>query len=82
MSQGDTSGSLWDARSGAFDGVRLRRAIVARGWTVPEFARAAKLHVQSIYNALSGKTVRDGTAICIFETLEKRQPMMSALDVA
>jgi predicted transcriptional regulator len=70
---------LWNAECQAFDGVRLRRAIVARGWTAPEFARAAKLNVQSIYNALSGKAVRDGTAIRIFEALEKRQPMASAL---
>jgi predicted transcriptional regulator len=73
---------LWSPETRSFDGVRLRRAIVARGWTVSEFARAARLNVQSVYNALSGKPVRDGTAIRIFETLEKRAPMMSALDVA
>ncbi len=73
---------LWSPETRSFDGARLRRAIVARGWTVPEFARAAKLNAQSIYNALSGKTVRDGTAIRVFETPEKREPMASALDVA
>ena len=73
---------LWDAQTRAFDGSRLRRAIVARGWTVPEFARVARIHVASAYNAVAGKRVRDATAIRIFESLEKRQPMMVAIDSA
>jgi predicted transcriptional regulator len=71
---------LWSAETSAFDGARLRRAIVSRGWTVPEFARAARIHAASAYNAVNGRQVRDSTAIRIFETLEKRQPMVSAID--
>jgi hypothetical protein len=33
----------------------------------------------SLYNALAGRRVRDGTAIRIFDTLEKRSPMTVAL---
>jgi predicted transcriptional regulator len=53
---------------------------VARGWTVKEFSQIAKLDVGSVYNAIQGKAVRDATAIGIFTTLEKRPPMMTALD--
>jgi predicted transcriptional regulator len=71
---------LWSAEARAFDGPRLRRAIIARGWTTSEFAKAARVNVASVYNALSGRRVRDGTAIRIFETLEKREPMMVAVE--
>jgi predicted transcriptional regulator len=74
--------SLWSAATGGFDGPALRRAIVARGWTVPEFARAARMNSASLYNALRGRRVRDSTAIRIFDTLEKRSPMGVALEVA
>lgn len=70
---------LWRPETRAFDGPRLRRAIVARGWTVPEFAKASRVHVASLYNALKGRRVRDATTIRIFETLEKREPMSVAL---
>lgn len=71
---------LWSAETRAFNGPRLRRAIVARGWTTAEFARTARVKVASVYNALSGRRVRDGTAIRIFETLERRNPMMVAVE--
>lgn len=71
---------LWDPQTRAFDGPRLRRAIVARGWTVAEFARIAHIHVASAYNAVAGKRVRDETAIRVFESLDKREPMRSALE--
>jgi predicted transcriptional regulator len=83
MSGESSSGQmLWNAETRAFDGPRLRRAIVARGWTVAEFAGAARVRTASLYNALSGRPVRDGTAIRIFEALEKRNPMGIALEVA
>jgi len=44
-----------------------------------DFARAAHVHPASVYNALNGSRVRDSTAIRIFETLEKRQPMSVAI---
>ncbi len=72
---------LWSPETRAFDGSRLRRAIISRGWTVAEFASASRIHAASVYNALSGRPVRDGTAIRIFETLERRKPMNVALDV-
>ena len=53
---------------------------MARGWTVREFAGQARLNICSVYNAMHGKPVRDGTTIRIFETLEKRAPMMVVLD--
>jgi predicted transcriptional regulator len=66
---------LWDATAGAFVGANLRRSIVARGWTVPDFARASRLDPGSVYGAIQGRRVRDATAIRIFETLERRSPM-------
>ncbi len=72
--------SLWDAATGAFQGALLHRAMVARGWTVKDFAIQARLNICSVYNAMHGKPVRDGTAIRIFETLEKRAPMIVVLD--
>jgi len=75
-----TPPGLWDAATGTFHGALLRRAIVARGWTVRDFAGQARLNICSVYNALHGKPVRDGTAIHIFEALEKRAPMMVVLD--
>jgi len=71
---------LWDAATGTFHGALLRRAIVARGWTVRDFAGQARLNICSVYNAMHGKPVRDGTTIRIFEALEKRAPMMVVLD--
>ena len=71
---------LWDAATGTFHGALLRRAIVARGWTVRDFAAQARLNICSVYNAMHGKPVRDGTTIRIFEALEKRAPMMVVLD--
>ena len=73
------SAGLWNAETRAFDGGALRRAIVARAWTTPEFARAARMNPASLYNALRGRPVRDATAIRIFDTLEKRPPMVVAL---
>jgi hypothetical protein len=74
------SPGLWDAATGAFHGALLHRAMVARGWTVRDFAVQARLNICSVYNAMHGKPVRDGTAIRIFETLEKRAPMMVVIE--
>ena len=74
------SPGLWDAATGAFHGALLHRAMVARGWTVRDFAGQARLNICSVYNAIHGRPVRDGTAIRIFETLEKRAPMTVVLD--
>lgn len=70
---------LWDAEDGSFYGSHLRRSIVARGWTVPEFARASRLDPGSVYAAIQGRRVRDATAIRIFSTLERRPPMAIVL---
>jgi hypothetical protein len=72
------STGLWRPETHNFDGPRLLRAIVARGWTIADFADAAHLHAATVYNAVQGRRVRDATAIAIFETLEKRQPMQIA----
>jgi predicted transcriptional regulator len=69
---------LWDATAGAFVGANLRRSILARGWTVPDFARASRIDPGSVYAAIHGRRVRDTTAIRIFETLERRSPMTVA----
>lgn len=70
-----TERGLWDAAQGAFYGSTLHDSIVARGWTVREFAHASRLDPASVYGAIRGRRVRDTTAIRIFETLEKRRPM-------
>jgi hypothetical protein len=64
---------LWSPATRAFDGPRLRRALVSRGWTAPEFATAAALTPASIYSALRGHPVRDRTALKIFRTLARRE---------
>ena len=70
---------LWDETVHGFRGAVLQRAILARGWTVSDFARAAHVHPAAVYNALNGSRARASTAIRIFETLEKRQPMSVAI---
>jgi hypothetical protein len=72
-----TAGSdaaLWSPHSGAFNGPRLRRALVARGWTAQEFAASAGITSASIYSALRSHRVRDRTAIKIFRALARREP--------
>jgi predicted transcriptional regulator len=66
---------LWDAAQGAFYGSILHQSIVARGWTIKDFARASRLDPGSVYHAIHGGRVRDATAIRIFQTLERRPPM-------
>ena len=65
---------LWSAEIRGFDGDRLHLAILSRGWTVDEFARTARLHPASVYNALRSRRIRDATALRIFETLDRRTP--------
>lgn len=65
---------LWDAVSGRFDPGRLRAAIVARGWTVPEFVGVSTASRSSLYKALRGYAVGDRTVIRILEALEQRAP--------
>lgn len=65
---------LWNAASGQFDGVRLRAAIVARGWTIGEFVDASGVSRACLYNALRGYAVSDRTAIAIAKVLAARQP--------
>ena len=71
---------LWNPEVRRFDGPRLRLAIIARGWTVREFARAAKVDVASVNNAIRGNRLRDSTVIRMFEALQKREPMSVAQD--
>lgn len=65
---------LWDPATGRFDGPRLRREIVRRGWTVPEFAREAGYHEASGYSWIKGNRVYDRTALRIARLLGTRQP--------
>jgi hypothetical protein len=70
---------LWNPRTGIFDPAQLRLAIVMRGWTVGEFANAAKVSRGCFYNALLGSGVTDRTAIRIFQTLASRDPFSLTL---
>ncbi len=66
---------LWDPASGRFHAVRLRAAIVSRGWTVGEFAAAAGVSRACLYNALRAWSTSDRTAISIATTLATREPL-------
>lgn len=65
---------LWDAASGRFDPVRLRSSVVARGWSVPEFAAASEVSRSCLYKALGGYAVGDRTVVRILRTLDSRAP--------
>jgi hypothetical protein len=67
--------ALWDPASGRFNAVRLRAAIVSRGWTVGEFAAAAGVSRACLYNALRAWSASDRTAISIATTLATREPL-------
>jgi predicted transcriptional regulator len=67
--------SLWNPATRSFEGAMLHRALIARGYTVDEFAKDSGVKHWSLYNALKGRRIRDQTAIKIFKTLEKRNPM-------
>lgn len=66
--------ALWDPRTGRFDAPLLRTAMVLRGWTPDEFARAAGIGRTTIYKVLAGDGVRDRTAIAIFQGLALKRP--------
>lgn len=66
--------AFWNPQTGIFDASQLRLAIVMRGWTVGEFAKAAKVSHGCLYSALIGCGVTDRTAIRIFQTLAAREP--------
>ena len=76
MSPAESTLSLWDPASGRFDGCALRAAVVARGWTVREFARTACLSRACMYRAIGGRPMSDRAAIRVFETLIKRAPIL------
>jgi hypothetical protein len=63
---------LWDPASGRFDPVELRAAIVARGWTVSEFAATAQVSRACMYNALRGQAVSDRTVVRVSRLLDTR----------
>ena len=71
---------LYDGRR--FDGSRLHRAIVRRGWTLRSFAEATgrghfpPLSETTIRDACRGKGTHDSTAIRIFQALVERQPVV------
>lgn len=67
--------TFWDPASGRFDPVRLRAAIVSRGWTVREFAATARISRACLYNALRAWSTSDRTAIRIATTLATREPL-------
>jgi hypothetical protein len=66
---------FWDPASGRFDPVRLRAAIVSRGWAVGDFASAATVSRACLYNALRGWAASDRTVIKIAATLATREPL-------
>ncbi len=70
---------FWNPRTGIFDPAQLRMAIVMRGWTAAEFAKAAKVSHGCLYSALLGSGVTDRTAIRIFQTLASRDPFSLTL---
>jgi hypothetical protein len=78
-SSGQPMGPLggFDAATMRFDGAWLRRAILARGWTIPEFAEAARppLSVETVYNALRGRTLSQHTVLRMYAALRLRQPI-------
>ena len=65
---------LWNPRTGIFDPVQLRQAIVMRGRTVAEFGKVAQVSRGCLYSALLGFGVTDRTAIRIFQAPAQRQP--------
>jgi lambda repressor-like predicted transcriptional regulator len=69
------SASLWSGASGRFHPVQLRTAIVARGWTVSEFAAAAGVSRACLYNVLRHQAASDRTVIRITQTLAAREPL-------
>jgi predicted transcriptional regulator len=75
---GKDSRPLWNAATRAFDGARLRGAMVSRGWTASEFATATALTPASIYSALRGHPVRDRTALKILQALSRREAIRVA----
>lgn len=75
MSTAEPVAFLWDPTTRRFDGCALRAALVARGWTVREFAAVAQLSRACVYRALIGEPVSDRAAIRVFETLMKRAPI-------
>ena len=77
-----TPNPFWNPRSGIFDGAQLQLAIVVRGWTVGEFAKASKVSLACLYNALRGYGVTDKTAIRLFKGLAMRQPIVRYADVS
>jgi lambda repressor-like predicted transcriptional regulator len=69
------NGALWSAASGRFHPVRLRAAIVARGWTVGEFSAASGVSRACLYNVLRHQAASDRTVIRITQTLAGREPV-------
>jgi len=67
--------ALWSAASGRFYPVRLRAAIVARGWTVGEFSAASGVSRACLYNVLRRQAASDRTVIRITQTLAAREPV-------
>lgn len=68
-------GVLWSAASGRFQPVRLRAAIVARGWTVAEFSAASGVSRACLYNVLRHHAASDRTVVRITQTLAGRDPV-------
>jgi hypothetical protein len=66
---------LYDPEVRAFDGPRLRLALIARELTPGALATKADLEISSVYNALNSRPVRMTTALKIFRALDSRPPM-------
>ncbi len=71
---------LWNPMSGRFDPARLRRAMVLRGWTVDDLARAAGIGRTTAYKTVAGHGVRDKISIKVLAALGRQQPRLSDMD--
>lgn len=69
------NGALWSAASGRFHPVRLRAAIVARGWMVGEFSASSGVSRACLYNVLRHQAASDRTVVRITQTLAAREPV-------
>ena len=71
---------IWDAASGRFDKVQLRRALVRRGMSIEEFAQSVECSRSSVYKALTGDGLSDRTAIAILRGLASLPPSLELED--
>jgi hypothetical protein len=72
--------SLYDIRSGRFDPVGLRFALLLREMTPPQLAAEAGIARSTAYKALNGEGVGDRVAMAILGALGRHPPSLPAID--